>query len=286
MSTAFKRINVVTKAHNVLMELVNELESNFYLNIVALALKENYVVNSLAGLVHVLDITDNTVGLMESNLFRFFFSLIFIKNGKTGVQISCLMKTILYVVFFETNLIKYGVVGKKIDPGSGFLGLAEYGKQALLKLDYGITSLIFILIDKTARLNANSQICGQRINNGRTHTVETAAGLIRIIVKLTSGVKCREYETLGAYAFLMHAYGDTTTVIGNGCGAVGFQCHMNLCTVACQMLIDRVIKYFVHKMIETSCRNTAYIHTGTFSDRLETFKDGYTLGIISILTHK
>jgi hypothetical protein len=39
-------------------------------------------------------------------------------------------------------------------------------------------------------------------------------------------------------------------------------------------------------MIESLCSYASYIHAGTFPDGFKAFKDGYTLGIISVLTHK
>ena len=112
--------------------------------------------------------------------------------------------------------------------------------------------------------------------------METAAGLIGRVVKLTSGVKGCEYKTFRGNAFLVHAHGDTSAIIRNSGGAVFVQCHMNLTAKTGQMLVHRVVNNLIDKVVQALAGDTADVHAGTLADGLETFQHGNTVGIIRI----
>ena len=204
------------------MEFIHILEGYFHGDAFALAGKENDIMDSLFGTVHVFYEANDAFRFMVGNLLRFFFSLIFKNDRKLRIQISGLMETALNLIFLETGLVEDGIIRQEIDGRTGLSGLAHYGKQTVHQIHDGDTSLIMILIDAATTLDSYSQLCGKGIYHRGTYAVQTTAGLICGIIEFTAGMQSREYQTLRADSFFVHSHGNTTSVVFYRGGAIRF----------------------------------------------------------------
>ncbi len=75
--------------------------------------------------------------------------------------------------------------------------------------------------------------------------MESAAGLVGIIVKFTARVKRRKYQPLRTDALFVHPHGNAASVVRYGGGTVRFQRHPDGIAKARQMLVHRVVHDFV-----------------------------------------
>ena len=172
------------------------------------------------------------------------------------------MKTAFYVIFFKSGLFENGVIRQEIGPGTCLIGLSHNGKKPIYQFCSRFAPGIGILIDVSVAFDLYGQSGGQRIYNGGTDTVKTAAGLIGIVIELTAGMECRINNTLCADTLGVHLYGDTTAVIGYRCGTVCFQDHIDLIAISCKMFIHGVIQKLKDQMIQTFCGCGSDIHSG------------------------
>ena len=113
--------------------------------------------------------------------------------------------------------------------------------------------------------------------------MEPTACFISRIVKFTTCMKCRKYQTFRRHPFLMHIHRNSPAIICYGTGTIFFQHHMDLTAVSCQMLIP--LRYQQSHKSDDSVlsRDTSDIHTRTFADCFQSFQNRYAPRIISFL---
>ena len=111
--------------------------------------------------------------------------------------------------------------------------------------------------------------------------MQTAAGLISRIIKLTAGMQGRKYQTFGTHPFCVHLYRHTAAVVFHGSGTVFFQGHFDLAAVPGQMLVHRVVHDLIHQMVQTFCGYTADIHSRTYPDGFQPFEYDDILGAVT-----
>ena len=96
--------------------------------------------------------------------------------------------------------------------------------------------------------------------------MKTARNLIAAAAELTARVKNGKYHAYGRYTLLrVNTDRYSAAVIGNPYNSVIKNFNQNLVTVACQRLINRVIHYFINKVVQTPLACRTDIHTGSFS---------------------
>ena len=222
MGTSLGVVNVITEAQYILVEFIHILECHFHGDAFALTGKENDIMDSLFGTVHVFYEANNAFRLMVGDFFRFFFSLIFENDRKLRVQISGLMKAALNLIFLETGLVEDGVIRQEVNSRTGLSGLAHHREQTVYQIHRGNTSLITVLINAAATLDSDGQLCRKGIYHRGTYAVQTTAGLVCGVIEFTAGMQSREYQTLRADSFFVHSNGNTTSVIFYCGGAVRF----------------------------------------------------------------
>ena len=111
----------------------------------------------------------------------------------------------------------------------------------------------------------------QRIYDRDTDAVQTAANLIRVIVKLTAGMQYRHDDLrCGAPFFRVHVHGNATAIIAYRDGFVGVDRYGNGVAMACESLVDRVIDDLENHVVETGAIiGVADIHSWPLSDGLQ-----------------
>ena len=115
--------------------------------------------------------------------------------------------------------------------------------------------------------------------------METSAGLVRIIIKFSAGVKRCEYHSLRAHSLFMHSDRNASSVVLHCTGAVRFKDHLDRGAESGKMFIDRVVHDLVDQMIEAPCGDAADIHAGPCPYGLKPLQhfDTGSVVIISIL---
>ena len=282
MCAAFRVVDVIAESENILVKLIHELESRFHCDLVAHSLVIDDVRDRLFGFIECPDKTHNTVRFVESDLLRRLFSLICILYDKRGIEISSLVHTALDIFFPEAGLLKDLRIRKKIDAGAGPFGLSHNRKKAVHKVHNRSAALIFVLIKKTAAANADGHPFRKSVDHRRAHSVKSSAGLICIVIKFSAGMERCEHNAFCAHTLFMHSDRNAAPVILHCAGAVRLEYHLDLAAKACQMLVDGVVHDLIDKMVETSCGNTADIHSGSHPDSFKTLEYFYAGCVIII----
>ncbi|OQA21304.1 MAG: hypothetical protein BWY61_01798 [Firmicutes bacterium ADurb.Bin354] len=273
MSTAVRIIDIITESKYILLEFIYILESDLDLNALSLSLIINNFRNGFFSVSQSLNKTDDTFGLVIFHNLRFITAKIRKSDGKTRVEIRCLMKSAFDILSFEYRLIKNGIVRDEINLCSCLSGIADLRKKSACQLGNRLTLFIFIFIYMSVSFDGYGHMIGKSIYNGRTYTVKSTAGLICFIIELTAGMKCGKYNSLCRHAFCVHLHRHTTTVIFNGCRSVFLQSNMNMITASRKMFINRVINYLIYKMVETFGAGRTDIHSRSLTDRFKSLQN-------------
>ena len=199
--------------------------------------------------IQILDEADNAVFLMVFDMFDCFSPPVFKNDRKLRVQIGCLVKPALNLIRFETGLFKNRVVRQKINRRSGFSGFSHHRQQAVFQFNYRNAPLISVMMDHPFPADLDIQISRQGIYHRRPHPMQTAAGLIYGVVKLTARMKRGKYKPLRRHPFFMHTNWNPTSVITDCGRSVLFQVYPYFVTKTSQMLIHRVIHDLIDQMV-------------------------------------
>ena len=113
--------------------------------------------------------------------------------------------------------------------------------------------------------------------------METAAGLVGGIVKLSSGMERCKYQPFCRHTFLMHSHRNSTPIVRNGTGSVLFQKYIDGIAVSRKMLVHRIVYDLVDQVIQSFARCASYIHTRTLADCLQAFQHRNTAGVICLI---
>ena len=106
--------------------------------------------------------------------------------------------------------------------------------------------------------------------------MKSAGDLISFAAEFTASVQYRIHDLGRGNALCgVHARRDASSVVLNGNALSGVYRDSYKVAVTCQRLVDRVIHYLVHKVMQTSHRRCAYIHTGALADRFKSLKHLY-----------
>ena len=104
--------------------------------------------------------------------------------------------------------------------------------------------------------------------------MKTAGDLITSTAELTAGMKDRENNfECGLACFVIYSHGNTAAVILYSYGIIRMDRDFNMRAETCECFIYGVIDDLIYKVMKTSRRCRAYIHTGTFSYSLKSFED-------------
>ena len=126
------------------------------------------------------------------------------------------MQAAFDIVLFKSGFIKNRIVRQERNRRSGLSCTSNDRQQSIDQFGRWIAVLISILIDIFSVLYTHCQMLRKRIDDGGADTVQTAAGLIGVIVKLTACMQGRENQTLRTDSFFMHPDRDTASVVRNG----------------------------------------------------------------------
>ena len=119
----------------------------------------------------------------------------------------------------------------------------------------------------------NIQKTGQRIHNTGSYTVQSAGDLISGSAELSAGMKYGKYNfKCRLSGFLLDIYRNSSTVILYGYRIVFMYANGDTVTKTGQRFIYGIIHYFINKVMQAANRSTPDIHSGTLSNRFQSFQ--------------
>ena len=187
------------------------------------------------------------------------------------------------IIRLKTRLVKNGWVGSKINRRTCLARLANDRKQPVNQLNNRISVFIFILMNQPAAFYCYSKLGRQRIYNGRTHAMQSAACLVCIIVKFAACMKRCKHDTFCADPFFMHTDRYASAIVGYRCRTILFQCNADFTAHPSQMLVHRIVHDFIYQMIQTLCRHTSDVHARPFPNCLKPLQDSDARGVVYIV---
>ena len=103
--------------------------------------------------------------------------------------------------------------------------------------------------------------------------MKTTGYLIASTAEFTAGMKDGKYNFHRWKTRLMvDTYRNTTSIICNCDRIILVDIHNNLIAISCQSLIHRIVHDLIDKMMESSDRGAAYIHSGSFPYGFQAFQ--------------
>ena len=159
------------------------------------------------------------------------------------------MEPAFHLVLLEPGLLKDLRVREEVDLCSGLPRLSDHRKQAVLQLFHRNTPLVFIMMDKAVAADPDLKGFRERVDHGGTHTVETAAGLICVIVKLTACMQRSQHKPGRAHPFFMHSHRNPPAVVLYRTRPVLFQRYPDLRAEPREMLIHGVVHDLIDQMV-------------------------------------
>ena len=133
---------------------------------------------------------------------------------------------------------------------------------------------IGILINFPITAHFYRQFFGKSIHYRGSHTVKTTRYFVHITVEFSTSVKNGVHHPHGRdFLGRMKIHRHTAAVIFYHDTTVFFQCQVQFCTKAGQMLVNSIVQDFPYHMVESSGASTSYIHTGTLANRFQPFQN-------------
>ena len=139
--------NIVAEAKYIFLKCIDKLERHFNLDLVADALKINWIMNRRLRAVQLAHIRHDAVRLRISHLFSLACPLILIKNRQLRVQICRLMQAALEPVRLEPRFFKNLRIRQKIDLCSGLSCLSNHRQKTIDQFNRRDAALICIVMD-------------------------------------------------------------------------------------------------------------------------------------------
>ena len=282
---ALRRVNIVAEAENILLEGVHELQRALQLDPLVRALEIDRVVDRGLAFVDLPHVGDDALGLVEGLLLLLALPLVLVINGQAGVQVSGLVEAGPEPLLLEPRLLEDLRIRLEVGLRAGSFGAADDGQQPVFQLRRGDAAGVGVLIDLPAAGDADGQVLGQGVDHGRSDAVQSAAGLVGVVVELSARVQCRHDHTLGGHAHLVHLHRNSAPVVPHGAGAVLLQRDPDRVTEPGQMLVHRVVHDLVDQVVQSFGPDASYVHAGAFPHCLQTAEDGDAVRIILCLCH-
>ena len=150
---------------------------------------------------------------------------------------------------------------------------------------HGLALGVFLLVDFAVAIDGRNHAGRKGVDAGYTYTMQTTADLVGAFVELTTGMEHGHDNLKGTLVFLfVHIDGDTATVVLNSDAIVFVDGDLNVCTITCEGLVNRVVYGLVNQMVETLFRNVSDVHGRALAHGFQSFKDldvrGRILGLI------
>jgi hypothetical protein len=124
-------------------------------------------------------------------------------------------------------------------------------------------------------LDDGFELIGESIDDGCTDPMETSRDFVSALFssKLSSCMEdsedCLESRLACLWVYVSR---DTTTIIDHTTRSISMEYDLDIFGMTCHSLIDRVVDDLPDEVMKTSLISRSDIHTGSFSDWLQTFE--------------
>ena len=110
------------------------------------------------------------------------------------------------------------------------------------------------------------QVFAERVHAAHAHAVQTTRNFIRILVKFAPRVQHRHHHFYGGAAFfLVKIDGNPAAVVADGNRVIFVDGDFDSVAVAGQGLVNGVVHYFPHQMVQAFYPRVADVHAGSLA---------------------
>ena len=141
-------------------------------------------------------------------------------------------------------------------------------------------------VQVTVASDIDGEPLGQRVGDGRAHAVQTAGIGILSAVEFRARVQLREDDFHAAdFEFRVFVDGDTSAVVGHSRDVVVEQLNRHGIAEAVCDLVDAVVDYLPKNVVQAFDARRTDVHTGAFSDRVESFENTDITRFVFVIRH-
>src|SRR5271163_3274002 len=179
---------------------------------------------------------------------------------------------------YEINLGKDLRVGRE-----GGLGALAVGLAALFDLGFRNPALVALEVNFAVLVNFDLELVTERVDDRRTHTMQSAGDFVRALLELAAGVKHRvhDFECRALFSG-MHIDRNSAAVVLDRNPIVAQNHDVDFRAVTGQRFVDRVVHDLIAEMMQPAFGGVADVHPGPFANRFETFEYLDGLGAIAV----
>ena len=190
------------------------------------------------------------------------------RDGDACIQVSQFAHTIGEDVIFICSGCEDCLVGPELLTCASQFRCADSFDSS-----HGFADGVFLLIDLAITVNLADHLGRKGVHTADTHTMQTAADFVAAFVELTASMQNSHDHLESALVFLfVHVDRNASTVVLNGDAVVLVDCHFDVCAIACQRFVDRVVDGFVHEMVQSLLADVADIHGRTLTYGFQSFQ--------------
>ena len=171
--------------------------------------------------------------------------------------------------------LEYRGIGVELDGGAVVaLGAVAYDAHRAGGLAIGI----LLHVDVTAAPHLGAQVVAQGVHATHAHAVQTARHLVGTFVKLAAGMQHGHHHLEGRLVqLLVLVDGNAAAVVFHYDRVVLEYGHLYVVAESCQGLVDRVVDYLRHQMVQSLDVCIAYVHRRTLAHGLQAFEHLYVV---------
>ena len=115
--------------------------------------------------------------------------------------------------------------------------------------------------------------------------MQASACLIGAVVEFSACMEGGKNHSLRRDSLLVHLHRDTSPIVPHGAGAIRLQRHPDRCTLACQMLVHRIIDNLIYQVVQPLGSHSSNLHAGALANRLQPFQYGNAVRVILCFAH-
>ncbi len=287
---AFDGMDVICEAHDVLLERLRVLHGHFHETVGGVFLEPNGHADLFLRFVEMRHVCGNApleVEAVEPRillvLLRALGSGIHHGNCDAAGQIRLLAQTVDNDIHAETEAVEDFVIGPEANKRAALFGLADF-----LHVRHRLAAPVLLHINVAVAVDLHPHLLRERIHDGGTHTVESAAHFVAALVpaEFSAGVQRREnHFERRLFGCGMHIHRNAAAVIFHAHRTVILQRARNDVCVAGHRLVDTVIHDLVHEMVESPDIGGTDVHAGALADGFQPLQDLNLLCGIIIFCH-